>query len=408
MQVYIGIDWSEDKHDVLFMNEAGADLARLVIPQKKEGLEQFEAARQKLGLAPEECVIGIETVHNLIVDYLLDRPYRAVYVLAPNQVHDNQGRFRQSGARDDPFAARLIADILRTDRGRLHPWQPDSLLTRQMRAQWSWLLQLTRQTTRLGNRLRSVLLRYYPAALAVFRNGVHSQITAEFIGAYPSPQAAQALSQADFMAFARQHQYPHPKQLASCYARLQEKYPPAPPEVVAIYQTEALQLAHLLLETMHTHQEVLKSLQKLYHQHPKFPVFASLPGAGEIIGPGLLAHFGDDLKRFPDPASVQTLAGTAPVTEKSGKSKYIHFRWACDKEWRYICQEWANVLVNRTQAPIAVAYYQQIRPRCHSEQHALRCVANRWLAVAWKLWQTNQIYDEAVHFKQREARSKPR
>ena len=62
-------------------------------------------------------------------------------------------------------------------------------------------------------------------------------------------------------------------------------------------------------------------------------------------------------------------------------------------------------LVHNTQAPIAVAYYQQIRPHCHSEQHALRCVANRWLAVAWKLWQTGQTYDPAVHLQNRAARS---
>jgi hypothetical protein len=29
MQVYIGIDWSEDKHDVVFMNQAGVDVARI-------------------------------------------------------------------------------------------------------------------------------------------------------------------------------------------------------------------------------------------------------------------------------------------------------------------------------------------------------------------------------------------
>ncbi len=31
MFVYIGIDWSEQKHDVLWMNPAGAALAHLVI-----------------------------------------------------------------------------------------------------------------------------------------------------------------------------------------------------------------------------------------------------------------------------------------------------------------------------------------------------------------------------------------
>ncbi len=53
MQVYIGIDWSEEKHDVIFMNEAGADLASMCMPHSLEGFAQFDAARQKLGLATQ-------------------------------------------------------------------------------------------------------------------------------------------------------------------------------------------------------------------------------------------------------------------------------------------------------------------------------------------------------------------
>jgi hypothetical protein len=64
-------------------------------------------------------------------------------------------------------------------------------------------------------------------------------------------------------------------------------------------------------------------------------------------------------------------------------------------------------LVNQVRSPIACAYYAKIRPHCHSNEHAYRCVANRWLAVAWKLWQTDQPYDETYHFQQRALRSKP-
>ena len=39
MQVYIGVDWSEDKHDVVFMNQAGVDVARLTIPHSLDGYE---------------------------------------------------------------------------------------------------------------------------------------------------------------------------------------------------------------------------------------------------------------------------------------------------------------------------------------------------------------------------------
>jgi transposase len=407
MQVYIGIDWSEEKHAVLFMNQAGAGLADLTISHSLEGFMQFDAARQKLGLAPGDCLVGLETVHNLLIDYLWSQGYAQVYVLAPNQVKSNRGRFRQSGAKDDPQDARLIADILRTDHSRLQPWCPDSLLTRQMRAKVSLILHLTRQTTRQANRLRSVLLRYYPAALQVFKGGLTTQIAPEFVLTYPTPQAAQALSYAELVDFARSHGYRQMQNLPSNYARLQASYPPASPETVLAYQDEAQLLARLLLEYTRAKLSQLADLQDLYRQHPNYATFASLPGMGKLIGPGQLVKFGDDRQRFPTPGSAQALAGTCPLTKKSGKHKSVLFRRSCDKEWRYLCQAWARALVYRTQSPIARAYYEQIRPHCHSEQHAFRCVANRWLAVAWKLWQSGQTYDQAYHFQQRALRSKP-
>jgi len=408
MQVYIGIDWSEEKHDIVFMNQAGADLAKLCIAHKLEGFVQFDAQRRKLGLLTQDCVVGVETAHSLLVDYLWDQGYQNLYVLPPNQVHDNQGRFRQSGAKDDPADARLIADILRTDRGRLHVWRPDSLLIRQLRAELSWVLQLTSEITRLSNRLRAVLLRYYPAALHVFSAGLTTQIAPEFILAYPNPQAARQLSWEAFLAFAKQHRYPGTNRLTQCFTRLNADYPESSSETVSIFQPQALQLASLLLDTTRARLEAMRRLQALYRQHPKHRVFDSLPGAGEIIAPALLAKFGDNRDRFPHPAVVQALAGTCPVTERSGKHKTVRFRYACDKEWRHICQEWATALVHRAKSPIAQSYYERIRPHCHSDEHAYRCVAHRWLTVAWKLWHTDQVYDEAYHFQQRQLRSKPR
>ncbi len=407
MQVYIGIDWSEDKHDVVFMNEAGVDVARLTIPHSLDGFVQLDATRRKLGLAPDECTVGLETAHNLIIEYLWSQAYQQVYVIPPSVVKSNRGRFRQSGARDDQSDGYLLADILRTDRGRLQPWHPDSLLTRQMRAKVSWIHHLTRASTRLSNRLRAVLLRYYPAALQVFPD-LSTQIALEFIRAYPTPQAAARLTLAELVDFAQQQGYSHPKKLPSCFACLKRDYPPASPETVLIYQEEVIQLASLLLQMTHTKVDVLRELHALFRQHPDYPIFSSLPGAGELLEPALLVKFGDDRQRFPTPASVQALAGTCPVTDQSGKRKVIKFRKACDREWRSLSQAWAIALVNSAKSPLAVAYFEQIRPHCQNRHHAYRCVANRWLAVAWKLWQTHQPYDEAYHFQQRAARSKPK
>jgi len=405
MPVYIGIDWSEDKHDVVFMNQAGVDVARLTIPHSQDGFVQLEAARRKLGLTPDDCMLGLETAHNLIIEYLWSQAYQQVYVIPPSVVKSNRGRFRQSGARDDQSDGYLLADILRTDRGRLQPWHPDSLLTRKMRAKVSWIHHLTRASTRLSNRLRAVLLRYYPAALQVFPD-LSTQIALEFIRAYPTPQAAAKLTFAEFEAFAHQQVYPHAKKLPGCFVHLEGDYPQAGSETVLVYQDEAVQLASLLLQMTRTKLSILREEQALFRQHPDYPIFSSLPGAGELLGPALLVKFGDDRARFPTPASVQALAGTCPVTDQSGKRKVIKSRTACDREWRSLSQAWAVALVNRAKSPLAIAYFEQIRPRCHNRHHAYRCVANRWLAIAWKLWQSRQPYDEAYHFQQRAARSK--
>ena len=406
MPVYIGIDWSEDKHDIVFVNGTGMDVARLTVPHSLDGFAQMDAARRKLGLVAEECVIGLETAHNLIIDYLWSQAYAQVYVIPPSVVKSNRGRYRQSGARDDQSDGYLLADILRTDRGRLQPWHPDSLETRQMRAKVSWIAHLTRASTRLSNRLRAVLLRYYPAGLQVFPD-LSSQIALQFIQTFPTPEAAADLSYAQFADFARQRRYSHPQKLPGYFAQLQAEYPPASPETVRIYQGEAVQLADLLLHTTRTKRAIQRELLVLYRQHPNYQIFVSLPGTGELLGPALLVKFGDDRQRFPTPGSAQALAGTCPVTQKSGKRKVIKYRKACDREWRSIAQSWAIALVNRARSPLAVAYFEQVRTRCHSRHQAYRCVANRWLAIAWKLWQSQQPYDEAYHFQQRAARSKP-
>ena len=405
MQVYIGIDWSESEHEIAFMNEAAAVIARLTIPHTPEGFHQFDTTRQELGFAVGDCLVGLETAHNLFIDFLWARGYTQVYVIPPSITKSRRRRYRQSGAHTDQDDAYLLADLLRTDRHRLQPWHPDSPLTRHMRAKVSLRLHLTRSCVRLSNRLRAVLLRYYPAAVHAF-GGLDAMTNLHFICQYPTPQAAAALSFEEFRAFARQYRYTHLKKLPAYYARLQAPQHQPAPEITVIYQEEAVTLATLLLSVVQVKKTTDKELKTLFVQHPDHDIFNSLPGAGAFLSPALLVKFGDDRQRFATATSVQALAGTCPVTEKSGKRKFIHFRKACDREFRYIAHQWA--LHSLDQSLWANAYYHSVLPRCHSKSHAYRCLANRWLAILWKLWQTSQTYDEAYHMQQRAERSKPK
>jgi hypothetical protein len=86
MRLYIGIDWSQSKHDVCFLNQDGSTLAQLVIQHSLEGFWQIEDIRQKLGGEVEDCLLGLETTHNILLDFLWYRGYTELYILGPKLV----------------------------------------------------------------------------------------------------------------------------------------------------------------------------------------------------------------------------------------------------------------------------------------------------------------------------------
>jgi transposase len=396
MKVYIGIDWSEQKHDISFVREDGELLRHLVIAHTTQGFLEFDKARQTLGLIVQECVIGLETAHNLLVDYLWDQGYTMIYVLPPHVVKSGQGTYRQSGAKDDKADAWLIADILRRSEARYTPWVPDSLLTRQIRVAVRYLQQVNQEMVRTSNRLRAVLLRYYPAALEIF-SGLDTFISLAFIQAYPTPQAAAQLNYDQFKEFLRLHHHPQPKKWPACYNRLKADCPQANQNTVNIYCQQAQTLATLLEVQLRSKVTWQKHLTQLYLQHPDRAIFAQLPAAGAFLEPALLAKLGDDRNRFPNPRILQATAGTCPVTQKSGKSKWVHYRSACDREFRDIVQQWARLTIEVS--PWAEAYYKMALLRSHSQNDAIRRLANRWLAIVWRLWHDRKAYDQELHLR---------
>jgi transposase len=387
------------------MKENGEVLRNLEVAHTLSGFVAIDQARRELGVESEGCVVGLETAHNLLVDYLWEQGYAQIYVLPPKVVKSTQGRYRQSGAKDDRWDARLIADILRTDQGRYTRWQPDSPLTRQIRATVRLVSHLTKEIVRNSNRLRAVLLRYYPAALNVFAK-VDSPILLAFIQAYPTPQSAVALSYAEFCLFLRQHHHTQPKKWAHSYNRLQEAYSQTQAEIVAAYSAQAVTLAKILSVLVENKATWLKELNRLYEQHPDRAIYASLPAAGIFLEPALLAKLGDDRQRFPNPKVLQAVAGTCPVTECSGKRRFVYFRRACDHDFRHILDEWAQLTLEVS--PWAEAYYRSVLPHCATSNDAIRRLANRWLEILWRCWHDRKPYDQAFHLKQHTLRCKPK
>jgi len=405
MKVYIGIDWSENKHDVCCMQEQGEVVLLLQIQHRMAGFRQLDQARQSLGVGREEVVIGLETAHNLLVDYLWDQGYEQIYVLPPSVVKSAQTRYRQSGAKDDRWDARLIADVLRTDQPRYAIWKPDLPLTRQIRAEVRFAMQLGREVVRDGNRLRSILLRYYPAALDAFPQ-LDSVVFLAFLQVYPTLPQAQALPFEQLKVFLHAHHHTQSRSWPKIYAGLHSDHPQSNLALDAAYAPLTVAQARILETLLRSRNECLARLGKLFLLHPDREIYDSLPKAGTLLAPALLSKLGDDRARYPTPAVLQAVAGTCPFTKRSGKHAHIHFRTACDRELRHIVQQWARLTLDVS--PWAATYYHSVRPHCQTDNDAIRRLANRWLEVLWRVWRDRTPYDETFHLKQHVLRTQAR
>ena len=115
-----------------------------------------------------------------------------------------------------------------------------------------------------------------------------------------------------------------------------------------------------------------RKIEEAAAAHPDFFIFESLPGAG-AVAPRMLAAFGSQRERYANAAEVQAHSGIAPVTERSGKKKWIHFRWACPKFLRQSFHEWAGHSVAHSQW--ARTCYPQQRERGKGHHAAVRGLA---------------------------------
>jgi transposase len=131
--------------------------------------------------------------------------------------------------------------------------------------------------------------------------------------------------------------------------------------------------------------------------HPDFPLFQALPGAGPVFASRLLVAFGEQRERYAAAAELQQYAGIAPVTERSGKKAWVHWRLQCPKFLRQTFVEWAAESTRHSFW--AQVYYQQQRDKGNAHQAAVRALAFKWIRILYRCWQDRTPYNESVYLQ---------
>ncbi|MNC48744.1 Transposase IS116/IS110/IS902 family protein [compost metagenome] len=148
-----------------------------------------------------------------------------------------------------------------------------------------------------------------------------------------------------------------------------------------------------------------KEIERVASALPDYALFRRLPGAGPHLAPRLLAAFGEQRECFHGADELQKYSGIAPVTERSGKKSWVHWRWQCPTFLRQTFVEWAGQTINKSFW--AGAFYRQQRAKGSTYQAAVRALAFKWIRILYRCWQTRTLYDETTYLNALRKRGSP-
>jgi len=401
VQWFIGIDWATQSHSVCLLDAEGRQVGQREFAHGGAGLTELcDWLLEKTTAVPEQIAVAIEMPHGPVVEMLLEHGF-AVFAINPKQLDRFRDRFTVAGAKDDRRDAHVLAGSLRTDRAAFRQLAADNPVVIELR-EWSRMAdELQQERTRLANRLRQQLWRYYPQA-AKLTDDVADDWFLALWQKVPTPGSA---AKAGEKIIARVLSAYHIRRLdaATVLKTLREA-----PLFVAPGTTEAA-CAHIrsLAARLHlVNQQIKEAHQSLDRlcaelegeenasgqscEQCDVTILRSWPGIGRINLATLLAEATEPLRRR-DYHALRALAGSAPVTRQSGKQRFVVRRLACNKRLRNAVHHWSRVAIQHDVA--ARRRYDALRQRGHGHARALRSVGDRLLYALCSALKRQTPYD---------------
>ena len=399
---YVGVDWASENHHVLVMNENGRKIGERIFKHGGEGLSAMTTWIMAISGAEQssQVKIAIEVTSGPIVETLMERGFR-VYSINPKQMDRLRDRFTLAGAKDDSRDAEVMASCLRTDERLYRLLAETDPVIIELR-EWSRMADdLTAESTRLTNRMRHQLWRYFPAMLAL-KPDLNAEWFLDLWETAPTPEKAMRVRErtvARLLKKGRVRRF-NADEVLGILRQCPVYVAPGTTEAAVAHikvLVERIRLTNRQLADAHKHIDILTarlipeseaagSEQKVQRD---VEILASLPGVGRIVLATLLAEASDALQRRDYPA-LRTLAGVAPVTKRSGKMYNVVRRYACNHRLAVAIYHWARVAVQRDL--VCHAKYAALRARGHTHGRTLRQIGDYLLNIACGMLKTKTTF----------------
>lgn len=401
---WIGLDWADRKHDVCLQCAGQHQREKAVIEHCVEAIDAWVCGLRERFMG-QPVAIALELEHGPIVSALRKYDFIVLFPINPATLAKYREVFTHSGAKDDPSDAELALEFLLKHPEQCQPLNPQSASMRALEQMVEMRRRLVDDRTRITNRLTSALKNYFPQVLEWFEDK-GSVLFCDFLQRWPTLKAAQQARRTTLERFFHEHNVRYPKRIAQRIDSIKQAVPlTADCGVIEPCALLVKALVEQLRATLHAIDAFDREIAARAPVHPDFHIFNSLPAAGPTLAPRLLAAFGEQRERYPNPHDLQRYAGVAPVTERSGNSQWIHWRWSCPTFLRQTFVEWAALTVPRSFW--AAAFYRKQRAAGKTHQSALRALAYKWIRILHRCWLDRQPYDESVYLNSLKKRGSP-
>jgi transposase len=391
---FAAIDWADQKHFWRLVPAGCEQKEHGQLDNTPEAVEAWASGLQgRFGGRP--VAMCLEQSRGALVYMLAKYEHLVLFPVPPAMSAAYRKTFRTSGAKDDPNDTALLLDLLLQHRERLRQLRPDTVETRLLQFLVEERRKMVDEKTRQHNRLIDCLKLYFPQVLPWF-DDLAGELAGAFLQQWPSLQDAKRAHPGTLNRFFHEHNCRSEERISERIHAIQEGMPAT--RDVAVLEACSMTTRGLvaLLATLRRNIAIYeKRIEELVAAHPDGALFASLPGAGAALVPRLITAFGTQRDRFDNAYQVQCYSGIAPVTEASGKSHWVHFRWSCPKFFRQTFQEYAGQSIR--QCEWARDYYQLQRDRHKSHHAAVRALAYKWIRIIFRCWKDGKPYDEQMY-----------
>jgi transposase len=374
------------------MDAEGARLAARRLPEGLAGIRGFHELVAAHAEEPAQVVIGIETDRGLWVEALSAAGYQ-VFAVNPLAVARYRDRHQVSGAKSDTGDAKLLADLVRTDRHNHRPIAGDTPTVEAVKVLARGHQNLIWTRTRHTNALRSALREYYPAALEAF-DDLADRDTLAILGRAPTPADAKRLSvskiRSALKAAGRQRNLD--TRALQIQELLRREQLAAPAAVTAAFAATTRAAVGIIVELNRQIADLETELATHFEAHPDADIYLSLPGLGVILGARVLGEFGDDPNRYTTAKCRKNYAGTSPLTIASGKKRAVLARHVRNRRLYDAIDQWAFCALQTS--PGARTFYNEHRTAGDTHHQALRALGNRLVGILHGCLHHHAHYDE--------------